>query len=274
MRLSIVHSTVYRYDEAVSFGIQYLRLTPYANASQRVIRWTIDAPGKLTRWIDAFGNQCDTLILESPGDRIEIAAAGEVETTDTNGVLPDEQGSVPVQTYLRSTPLTATDEVVADFAAPFAQPASGDRLDAVHRIAAAIRDRIDYREGATDVQSSASEALRNGVGVCQDHTHAFIAVCRALQIPARYISGYLFVAGRDAPDTAGHAWAAAWVDGLGWISFDVANRSCGTECYVGTAVGLDYESACPIRGIREGGDPGERLTVSVSVEEKRRRDAS
>ena len=271
MRLSIVHRTAYQYDAAVSFGIQYLRLTPYANASQRVVRWGIEAPGTLTRWIDAFGNQCDTLIFDGPGDRIEISAAGEVETTDTKGVLPDEQGSVPVETYLRPTPLTAADEAVADFAVPFAKAASGDRLDAVHRISTAIRDRIEYREGTTDVQSSAAAALGNGVGVCQDHAHVFIAVCRALQIPARYVSGYLYVADRDAPATAGHAWASAWVDELGWVSFDVANRTCGTECYVGTAIGLDYDSACPIRGIREGGDPAERLSVSVSVGKTRRR---
>ena len=270
MRLSIVHRTAYQYDAAVSFGIQYLRLTPYANASQRVIRWTIDAPGKLTRWTDAFGNLCDTLIFDGPGDRIEIAAMGEVETTDTTGVLPDEQGGVPVETYLRPTSLTASDETVADFAAPHAEAVSRDRLDAVHRIASAIRDRVDYREGATDVQSSASEALRNGSGVCQDHAHVFIAVCRALDIPARYISGYLHVADRNTPETAGHAWAAAWMDGLGWVSFDVANRTCGTGSYVGTAIGLDYDSACPIRGIREGGEPAERLSVSVDVKEARR----
>ncbi len=270
MRLSVAHRTAYHYDAAISFGIQYLRLTPYANASQRAIRWNIEAPGQMTRWIDAFGNQCDTLILVRPGERIEISAEGEIETTDTGGVLPDEQGTVPVETYLRPTPLTAADEAIADFAAPFADAVAADRLDAVHRISAAIRDRIDYREGTTDVQSSASEALHSGVGVCQDHTHVFIAVCRALDIPARYVSGYLHVPGQDEPATAGHAWAAAWVDGLGWVSFDVANRTCGTECYVGTAIGLDYESACPIRGVREGGDAGERLTVSVRVEERRR----
>ena len=270
MRLSIVHRTAYQYDAAVSFGIQYLRLTPYANASQRVIRWTVEAPGKLTRWTDAFGNSCDTLIFDDPGDRIEIVAAGEVETSDTTGVLPDEQGGVPVETYLRPTPLTDADETVADFAAPHADAVSRDRLDGAHRIATAIRDRIDYREGATDVQSSASEALRNGYGVCQDHAHVFIAVCRALHVPARYVSGYLHVADRDAPAPAGHAWAAVWIEGLGWVSFDVANRTCGTECYVGTAVGLDYESACPMRGIREGGESAERLSVSVDVREKRR----
>ena len=274
MRLSIVHATAYDYDAAVAFGIQYLRLTPYANASQRVIRWSVDAPGGLTRWIDAFGNQCDTLILDQPGERIEIVAGGEVETTDTGGVLPDEQGTVPVETYLRATPLTAPDEAIADFAAPFAAPATADRLDAVHRIAAAIRDRVDYREGATHVRSSASEALRDGSGVCQDHTHVFIAVCRALEIPARYVSGYLHVPDGEAPESAGHAWASAWVDGLGWVSFDVANRTCGTERYVGTAIGLDYDSACPIRGIREGGDAGERLSVTVRVREAPRRGPS
>ncbi len=275
MRLVIVHRTTYRYEAAVSFGIQYLRLTPSTNASQRVIRWNIDAPGRMTGWTDAFGNRCDTLILDRPGDRIEIVAGGEVETIDTTGIMPDEQGSVPVETYLRTTALTAPAEALSDFAAPFAAAASRDRLDAVHRIATAVRDAIDYREGETGVRSPAVEALQNGVGVCQDHAHVFIAVCRSLSIPARYVSGYLHVGNRDATaDVAGHAWAAAWIDGLGWSSFDVANRTCGTESHVGVAVGLDYDSACPVRGIREGGESGEWLSVRVNVDDARRQDTS
>ena len=90
-----------------------------------------------------------------------------------------------------------------------------------------LRDRVDYLPGSTDVHSTAGQVLRDGYGVCQDHAHAFIACCRYLDIPARYISGYLYTGAEDDPYVASHAWAAALVDGLGWVSFDVANRVSG-----------------------------------------------
>ena len=79
---------------------------------------------------------------------------------------------------------------------------------------AEIHQRVAYIPGTTDVTTEAEAALIAGNGVCQDHSHIFIAVCRSRGIPARYVSGYLLM--EDvAEQTASHAWAEAWVDGLG-----------------------------------------------------------
>ena len=69
----------------------------------------------------------------------------------------------------------------------------------------------------------AEEALAAGRGVCQDQAHVFIACARSMGMPARYVSGYLRLDGRDEA-SATHAWAEAWVPDLGWVGFDVANR--------------------------------------------------
>ncbi len=63
---------------------------------------------------------------------------------------------------------------------------------------------------------------------------------------------------------ASHAWAEAYVEHLGWVGFDAANRLCPGEAYIRTAVGLDYWSAAPVRGVRRGA-ASERLAVKVSV---------
>ena len=63
---------------------------------------------------------------------------------------------------------------------------------------------------------------------------------------------------------AGHAWAEAFVPGLGWVAFDAANGICATDAHVRVAVGLDYLGAAPVRGTRYGG-AGETLAVSVQV---------
>ena len=270
MRLSIVHHTTYEYDAALRYGLQYLRLTPFGNISQRVMRWHINAPGRLTPWVDAFGNQCNTLVLDRPTHRIDIMAAGQVETTETNGVLPDEEGSPPVEIFLRQTALTRVDGPIADFAEPFRGAVRADCLDGLHALAAAVRDAVEYRGGETEIQTPAGEVLVQGSGVCQDHAHVFIACCRHLGVPARYVSGYLYAGEQDEPFVASHAWAAAWAPLLGWVSFDVANRTCGTECHVGVALGLDYHGASPIRGIREGGEAREGLSVAVKVAQAQR----
>ncbi len=106
--------------------------------------------------------------------------------------------------------------------------------------------------------------------MCQDHAHIFIAAARTLGIPARYVTGYLLM--EDTSDGAGpaeahHAWAEAWVESLGWVGFDVANRICPTERYVRLAAGLDAGYAAPIVGSRRGG-ADEKLDVSVAVQQQ------
>jgi transglutaminase-like putative cysteine protease len=265
MRLFIEHRTAYRYGGEVLHSAQYLHLTPVSNASQQVVNWRIDAPGQIARWQDAFGNICHTLVVERPSTEIRITASGRVDTFDVNGVLANEDGALPVEVFLRATPLTRTDERVRDFAASFAGAVARDRLDGLHALMGGVRERVDYRTGATHVHSTAAEVLADGFGVCQDHAHVFIACCRALGVPARYVGGYLFDGEADALSTAGHAWAAAWVDELGWVSFDVSNTVCGTERHVGVATGLDYAGAAPVRGMRRGGSADEEMEVTVQI---------
>jgi transglutaminase-like putative cysteine protease len=127
-----------------------------------------------------------------------------------------------------------------------------------------IRDAIDYKTGESHVLTTAAEALANGFGVCQDHTHVFISCARTLEIPARYVSGYLLHTDTGEESEASHAWAEAWVPGLGWVGFDVANNTCPNDHYVRIGVGLDYQEAAPIRGVRRGGGE-ESMTVRVRV---------
>ena len=117
----------------------------------------------------------------------------------------------------------------------------------------AIRDRLRFDVNATDTGTSAIDAFSHGHGVCQDFAHVFIAAARHLGIPARYVGGYLYRADRPDGQEAGHAWAEALVDDLGWVGFDPANDISPTEAYVRVAMGLDYLGAAPVRGTRYGG---------------------
>jgi transglutaminase-like putative cysteine protease len=129
-----------------------------------------------------------------------------------------------------------------------------------------VHERVAYVIGATHVHTSAAEALKDGMGVYQDHAHIFISAARALGLPARYVSGY-FLTDSDEPSEAHHAWAEVWIKGLGWLGFDPANRLCPTDRYVRLACGLDSASAAPVRGTRRGGVQ-EVLDVTVEVQQQ------
>ena len=165
--------------------------------------------------------------------------------------------------YLRPTSLTEANEAIHGLARQAKRSADGD-LDLGHRLMGLVRDAVDYETGATDAAHTAAEAIAAGAGVCQDHAHVFIACARALEVPARYVSGYLWSEGSAGPFDAGHAWAELFVDDLGWVGFDVANRICPTDAHVRVAVGRDYLDAAPVRGLRSG-SADEQMQVQVQV---------
>jgi transglutaminase-like putative cysteine protease len=259
MQLSILHRTVYRYGAPAHYTIQVLRLTPRVEPQQRTLRWSLHAPAPLVESRDAFGNVTHVLTIARPHASIEIDAHGEVEVEPLfEGRLP-ERGGLPPLAFAVATRLTAADERVREIAA---RELRGATATALLDFACAIRDEIDYVPGITDVASTAAEALALGRGVCQDHAHAFIAGCRARGIPARYVSGYVHPG--DAPHAASHAWADAWVEGEGWISIDVTHRCFASDHLCRLAVGRDYDSACPVRGMRAGGGE-ETMEARVNI---------
>jgi transglutaminase-like putative cysteine protease len=136
----------------------------------------------------------------------------------------------------------------------------------LHNLSAMIRERVTYDVGHTEVDTSAEEAVIAGHGVCQDHAQIFIAAARSIEIPARYVSGYLMMDDRIEQE-ATHAWAEAWVQGLGWLGFDISNGISPDPRYVRVATGRDYRDAAPITGISFG-SIAENLTVELAVEQQ------
>jgi transglutaminase-like putative cysteine protease len=91
----------------------------------------------------------------------------------------------------------------------------------------------------------------------------FIGLCRALAIPARYVSGYL-VSGRGVGENASHAWVEAFTPTHGWRGFDPTNELIASDQHVKMAIGRDYGDVPPTRGAYRG-QAEERLSVEVAV---------
>ncbi len=273
--LDITHRTRYRFDGPTT-AVQYLRLSPGDCSGQKVQAWAVEAPGDLFPWRDGHRNLVHSLYLHEPLTEIELVARGRVETVDQAGVVgEDGAGALPPEYWLREGPLTSLGTGQAGlqmraFNRDVTRHRPAQRLDFLHHLLRAIVDRMPYQPGVTAVGTTAAEALAKGGGVCQDHAHVFIAIARANGIPARYVSGYLLSGSISGPQDVGHAWAEAYVPGLGWVGFDPSNGICPTASYVRVAIGTDYSDGCPVRGMRGGGG-GETLAVNVSVSPLERR---
>ena len=256
MRLSISHDTTYRYEHQVQASIQYLRLTPQESERQHVLSWQLELPRPVRAQCDPYGNILHVLTLDIPHEAIVISARGQVEIDETREAEQEKGSPLP---FLRFTRLTQADAALREFALQ----QCGKRRDRNGLIGLmnALHRRILYSPGTTAVETTAAEAFGGGVGVCQDHAHAFLACARSLGIPARYVSGYLYT--ESCAHLASHAWAEAWLDGA-WYSFDVTNQLSRPERHLKLAVGLDYLDACPVRGMRRGGG-GEQMHARVLV---------
>ncbi|MDV7341523.1 transglutaminase family protein [Terasakiella sp. A23] len=263
MRIKIRHETHYVLETAARRAMQYLRLTPRNDRNQRVGNWSITGPEQLTPWMDGFGNTVHFAAEHTDHHDLKIVVEGEVETKETNGILPLDDG-LPPGMFLRETPLIKCDDELARFVDQYAsiRDKDGD-IGFLHAYMGALADEIAYQSGESTVNCSAAEVFERKKGVCQDFAHLFIAGCHHLNIPSRYVSGYIT---DGAGEPASHAWAESYVSDLGWISFDPSNKQSATESYVRLAVAYDYASAAPIIGVRTGGQ-GEQMNVNVQVDQ-------
>jgi transglutaminase-like putative cysteine protease len=272
MRIRITHETVYSYSEPAKSAIQLLRLTPRGHEGQTVLSWAIDMDGdaRLMRQEDWYGNIIHSLSVSGPVSQIVLKVAGEIETTDTSGVIQGGVERFPEVFYLRETHLSRADPTIREFAETTGGHLASP-LEQSHALMAGIQERLRFDTDATSATTVACDAFSAGHGVCQDFTHIFLAAARHLKIPARYVSGYLHKPG-EVEQGAGHAWAEAYISGLGWVSFDPANAISATEHYVRLAIGLDYLDAAPVRGSYYG-ITREALDVRLRIESARQAQA-
>ena len=268
MRIHLHHETTYRYEFKASYALQALRLTPLDNGNQKILNWHISTPwgASMTYGRDAYGNVLNMLTLDRAHTELTLVLTGEVETQDAKGVLSGVPEYFPPLFYLRQTELTEPDEALFALGQAAKAASDGSDLDLAHKLMSHVHDAVDYRTGTTDVATKATEALEKGTGVCQDHAHVFISAARSLGLPARYVSGYLW-GGDGGEYEASHAWAETYIDGLGWVGFDIANRLCPSDAHIRVASGLDYFEAAPVRGVRRGGG-NETLDVRLVVDDK------
>ena len=219
---------------------------------------------------DAFGNITHSFTAEGPFDELSVTVEGEVEMQDMHGLVNGAVERFPPGAISARDRAHASRRRDYRFRECHARSAGQDvdTLALLHALVRGLNREITFDTDPTQTATTAAEAFALRRGVCQDLTHIFIAAARQLDIPARYIGGHFYRADGVTAQDAGHAWAEAYVDNLGWVGFDPTNGISTTDAHVRVAAGLDYLGAAPVRGTRYGGS-GETLKVAVHVDQAR-----
>lgn len=263
MRLFISHTTTYRFSQPALHGLQRLRLKPKDTHGQTIREWDMHFDGARieVEYEDHHHNATTLVSLEPGAGEVSVTCKGLVDTSDKAGIIGHHAGHMPLWSFLRPTVLTRPGPRVRALVSSV-KADRDNRLDFLHALSDMVRAEIEYRPGVTDVDTTAEQALATGQGVCQDQAQVFISAGRLAGVPMRYVGGYLMMNDRVEQD-AGHGWAEAHVEGLGWVGFDVSNGISPDERYVRVASGCDYSEAAPVTGVAAGAG---RISLHVSVE--------
>ncbi|WP_346188436.1 transglutaminase family protein [Rubritalea halochordaticola] len=282
MRLRIHHRTEYRYSHPVRESENQLRLTPLSGRWQRCESSFISVlpATHLAHYPDLHGNTVHYFSLPEEHDYLVIDSRCTVITSESKvdyqnlpyGFLHKELGDnlkhTGLHPYLNNSQFIEVTPAIWREALDI-QDKSEDVFETSYALMAFINENYQYLPGSTHVSTHANEVIEGKAGVCQDFAHAMISYCRALQIPARYVSGYFYDPTHDhhlKGSRTSHAWVEVYIKDYGWIGLDPTNLKVTDHTYVTTAIGRDYMDVAPIIGTFRG-HARSSMDVSVTVEQ-------
>ncbi len=278
-RLAVMHRTTFYYGGPATQSINTLRLEPRTFPYQKTLSALIRVipATRLRRFDDLFQNINHHFELPEPHVKLEIESRIRVHN------LPL---AIPEFALTATGGEDSSDPTVRDRTWPFLQESNRVTqlpdvwrqavdvtygLTAVFDKANALMDWIHrefrYEPGSTGVKAHLADSFALRCGVCQDFTHVMLGMCRALGLPARYASGYLYNGPKDSlvGAQASHAWCEVYLPTAGWIGFDPTNNNLADDRYVKIAVGRDYDDVAPVIGSYCGSGHC-RMEIRVEVE--------
>ncbi len=280
--LSVLHRTRYLYRIPVADSINEVRLRPATDDPKRLTSYflRVHPPRRLQHFRDGHFNYVQWFEIPEPHDELMIEATSCIHTTTQYpagaaplGVTFDELSASGQEDMLRPF-LGSSRYVTVDPALwRLALDIRDERqhvIETARAIMTYIHENWAYQPNSTTASTHMDAVMRDRRGVCQDFAHVMIGLCRALAIPARYVSGYIYndQAGQMRGAQASHAWCEVSLPDRGWFGLDPTNNTLADERYIKIATGRDYDDAAPIRGSFTG-PPGATAAMEVTVEVER-----
>jgi transglutaminase-like putative cysteine protease len=277
---SVRHTTKFHYEPAVRESLMEVRLQPRSEGDQRCLSFTLDVDpaANIMQYRDFAGNTVHHFDIAGTHKVVKVTAQSAVEVQPVPAPRAADGGDwADLDTLIAGNDHweMLLPSHFAQSSPPLEQLANelgwtrrGNPLALLTELNEAIYNLFAYVPNSTKVDSPIEDALRNRQGVCQDFAHIMIALVRRLQIPCRYVSGYIFHRDKSEKDRslegASHAWVEALVPRLGWIAFDPTNNLVGGDRHIRVAIGRDYADVPPTRGVYKGEAQSE-LSVAVTV---------
>ena len=275
----IVHQTTYSYEHKKRSSVMTVCMQPKATQWQHLDHYQLATTPDSTIDIDVdpFGNTRHFFDIHRPHNKLTVTSNARVRSRFTKedetaeydewSTLSKLHTRLEFWDFLLPTDLTRTKSDLDRWTDHQGGIDKSNPWLFLKSLEQRLSEVIRYRPGATSIDSTVDDLLRHHEGVCQDISQLMIAIARSKGIPARYVSGYLYVAPnatRRLVDNATHAWVECYLPSKGWCTFDPTNPQGAPETRVTVAYGRDYRDVPPIRGITFG--EGEAvMDVSVMV---------
>ena len=283
MLYNVTHKTIYEYGDIVPECFNIVRLNPRPIFDQACLEHRLEVTPNaddLVQREDFFGNRIEQFSIHIPHESLAVTAFNRVEVTKRS--YP-ELSQTPAWEEIAKLNL-ATDLLAAHFSKDSPRVACSEATEkyarqsftvgrpiaeAAHDLTERIYNDFEFDTNATTVSTPISEVLQKRAGVCQDFAHFQIACFRSLNIPARYISGYIRTIPPEGKPRligadASHAWASVYCgQEIGWFDFDPTNNLIPETDHITIGWGRDYSDICPIQGVFTGGG---QTVMKVSVD--------
>jgi transglutaminase-like putative cysteine protease len=276
-RFNIHHITKYTYEGPVRDSANQIVLFPVKDEYQEVLRQDLTITGEplVEIFKDYYGNEVgsftnaephSSLIIDSKLDVITKPRPVPVDTTDKESqwaMLDQIRWQVPYIDYLKQEKFQPVIEVLNTVCPEKGR--SQTPLEAAQQLRTYVYDNFNYIKGVTTVESTLDEVWKLRAGVCQDFAQILLVFLRLIQIPSRYVSGYICPNKNGMRgEGATHAWIEAYIPFYGWVGLDPTNNCVVDDLHVRLAVGRSFSDCSPVKGTYKG-TAGQTLEVGVSV---------
>lgn len=276
-RFKIHHVTRYNYEVPVVDSANQIMLFPLEDDYQDVLKHDLMITGEpaVDLYHDYYGNQVGSFMYTASHKELVIDARMEVVTRQrmlpVDTVPKEEQWNnlislaytIPYIDFLKQEKFDALHEV--QHIAHAAESRVVTVLDAAYKLNEYVYKNFQYIKGVTTVETTLDEIWQLKAGVCQDFAHILLAMLRMIDIPARYVSGYVCPNHNGMRgEGATHAWVEAYIPFYGWLGFDPTNNCIANELHIRLAVGRSFMDCSPVKGTYKG-TANHRLEVGVSV---------
>ena len=276
-KFKIHHVTKYIYNAPVRDSANQIILFPIKDDYQEVLNQDLHISGdpylEIVR--DYYGNEVGSFMNADP--HLELIIDSKLEVTTRSRPAPPEEKDREIQwnklhsirqqapyiDFLRQEQFHAWKEVGQ--IGELEQARSATPLEAVRKLTAYVFNHFKYIKGITSVETTVDEIWQLKAGVCQDFAHILLVMLRMIQIPARYVSGYICPKKSEMRgEGATHAWVEAYIPFYGWLGVDPTNNCLADDLHVRLAVGRSFSDCSPVKGTYKG-IAEHRLEVGVSV---------